>query len=267
MSGCMRSFAPEGRRAKQQHVCATHVDGYWYQDNAGSNSHTATNTYDNVNRLTSAVATGSWAYNLSFSYTQDGSNGQYGNMACVTAGTVCGNGNLTFNVATNQINSRGYSYGLQGNMTADGVHTYAYDAEGNLNSVDSGTTLTEPYNALGWRVEAINCCGTVDYVHDAAGNMVGGAANAGPGRSEQYIYFRGGLLAQYWNGQGLWFVHLNGLGSTQQFTDWTGPNAKDTLFYPWGQPGPTNPGQPWPFTPTKITGARAGRRPHTSAPK
>ncbi|MGO8735826.1 MAG: hypothetical protein ACLQVM_23875, partial [Terriglobia bacterium] len=76
-----------------------------------------------------------------------------------------------------------------------------------------------------------------------------------------------GLLAQYWNGQGLWFVHLNGLGSTQQFTDWTGPNAKDTLFYPWGQPGPTNPGQPWPFTPTKITGARAGRRPHTSAPK
>ena len=25
----------------------------------------------------------------------------------------------------NQINSRGYTYGLQGNMTADGVHTYA----------------------------------------------------------------------------------------------------------------------------------------------
>ena len=40
---------------------------------------------------------------------------------------------------------------------------------------------TESYNALGWRVEAINCCGVVDYVHDAAGNMVGGSATAGPG--------------------------------------------------------------------------------------
>ncbi|MGO8731586.1 MAG: hypothetical protein ACLQVM_02205 [Terriglobia bacterium] len=46
----MRSFAPEGRRAKQQHVCATHVDGYWYQDNAGSYSHTASYNFDNVNR-------------------------------------------------------------------------------------------------------------------------------------------------------------------------------------------------------------------------
>ena len=78
-----------------------------------------------------------------------------------------------------------------------------------MRSIDGGTTLTESYNALGWRVEAINCCGVVDYLHDAAGNMVGGTANAGPGRSEQYVYFRGGLLAQYWNGQGLWFAHLS----------------------------------------------------------
>jgi len=162
----------------------------------------------------------------------------------------------------NQINSRGYTYGLQGNMTADGVHTYAYDAEGNLNSVDSGSTLTEAYNALGWRVEASNASGVVDYLHDAAGEMIGGSFTGG---SNQYIYFRGGLMAQYSNGAS--FAHLNGLGSTQQFTDWTGANPVDTLFYPWGQPGPTNPGQPWSFTPTKITGARAGPRPHTSAPK
>ena len=109
-------------------------------------------------------------------------------------------------------------------------------------STNGTTTLTESYNALGWRVEAINCCGTVDYVHDAAGIMVGGSANAGAGTSTQYVYFRGGLLAQYWYGEGLWFAHLNALGSTQQFTDWTGANAKDTLFYPWGQPGPTGSG-------------------------
>jgi RHS repeat-associated protein len=214
--------------------------GYWYQDNVTPYSHTATNAYDNVNRLTSAVAspfgTGTWGYNLSFSYTRDGSNGQFGNMACVTVGPPCGNGNLTFN-GNNQINSAGYSYGLQGNMTADGVHTYAYDAEGNLINVDGGSTITETYNALGWRVEA-NASGTVvDYQHDAAGQMIGGAW---PGGSNQFMYFRGGLLAQYWSGDGARFAHINGLGSTQQFTDWTGGNPMDTLFYPWGQPGPTN---------------------------
>jgi RHS repeat-associated protein len=129
-------------------------------------------------------------------------------------------------------------------MTNDTAHTYAYDAEGHVVSISTNgtTTLTESYNALGWRVEAINCCGTVDYVHDAAGNMVGGAANSGPGRSEQYIYFRGGLLAQYWNGQGLWFAHINGLGSTQQFTDYTGGHPNDSLFYPFGQLGPQGSG-------------------------
>ena len=79
----------------------------------------------------------------------------------------------------NQI--QGYTYGPQGYMTNDTAHTYAYDAEGHVRSIDGGTTLKESYNALGWRVEAINCCGTVDYVHDAAGIMVGGSATAGPG--------------------------------------------------------------------------------------
>jgi RHS repeat-associated protein len=97
--------------------------------------------------------------------------------------------------------------------------------------VDSGSTLTEAYNALGWRVEASNASGVVDYLHDAAGEMIGGSLTGG---SNQYIYFRGGLMAQYWNGAS--FAHLNGLGSTQQFTDWTGANPVDTLFYPWGQP-------------------------------
>ena len=75
-------------------------------------------------------------------------------------------------------------------------------------------------------------------LNEEGSHFPSGSANAGAGTSTQYIYFRGGLLAQYWYGEGLWFAHLNGLGSTQQFTDWTGANAKDTLFYPWGQLGP-----------------------------
>ncbi len=51
-SASPRSFAPEGGRAKGQHVCATHVDGYGYQDNLNSSfSHTASYNFDNVNRV------------------------------------------------------------------------------------------------------------------------------------------------------------------------------------------------------------------------
>ena len=51
--------------------------------NNSTMTHTESYTYDKVNRLTiaGASATGSATYNLTFSYTADGSNGNYGNMA------------------------------------------------------------------------------------------------------------------------------------------------------------------------------------------
>ena len=47
------------------------------------------------------------------------------------------------------------TYDAAGNMTGDGTgtgtHTYAWDAEGRLKSVDGGATATFTYNALGQR--------------------------------------------------------------------------------------------------------------------
>jgi hypothetical protein len=44
------------------------VMGYWYQDKVNSTySHTASYAYDSLNRLATAVATGSSTYNLTFS--------------------------------------------------------------------------------------------------------------------------------------------------------------------------------------------------------
>ena len=87
---------------------------------------------------------------------------------------------------------------------------------------------------MGWRVEFSYNGYTADYLHDPAGHMMGGVYTGG---SNQFSYFRGGLLAQYVSGDGARFGHINALGSTQQFTDWTGNQpAIDTVFYPWGQP-------------------------------
>jgi YD repeat-containing protein len=110
--------------------------------------HAATYGYDSLNRLTSAVATGSSTYNLTFAM------GRYANMTCQTNGQTQGLcTNLTFDVTTNHITTSGYTYDAAGNLTADGTgtgsHTYQWDAEGRLLSVDSGATENETYNALG----------------------------------------------------------------------------------------------------------------------
>jgi transketolase N-terminal domain/subunit len=63
-----------------------------------------------------------------------------------------------------------FAEGTSWNSAQLGVHSYAFDAEGNvIKSVGNGSTLSEVYNALGWRVEAIEGGTIIDNVHDAAG--------------------------------------------------------------------------------------------------
>jgi hypothetical protein len=48
--------------------------------------------------------------------------------------------------ATNHITTRAYTYDAAGNMTSDAVHTYRYDAEGNILQVDGGSTAKYVYD-------------------------------------------------------------------------------------------------------------------------
>ncbi|MGH9433908.1 MAG: hypothetical protein ACRD3T_20460, partial [Terriglobia bacterium] len=115
--------------------------GYLYQDKVNTSfSHTAVFVDDALSRLTSAVATGSSQYSYTFSYDR------YGNMTCTPSNGQCAT--LSYNTGTNRITSSGYTYDAAGNLTADGVHTYQYNGEGRLLSVDNGATMTFGYNAL-----------------------------------------------------------------------------------------------------------------------
>ena len=121
--------------------------GYWYQDSVNSSfSHTASYTYDGVNRLTAActlsgsqcATSGSNVYNLAFAYDQ------FGNMRC-TGGVGGGSTNgpcpaWTYNTSNQLATSTGCTYDAAGNMTKDcstaAGHTYQWDAEGRVSSVD-----------------------------------------------------------------------------------------------------------------------------------
>ena len=170
---------------------------------------------------------------MTFGYTGDRSNGQYGNMGCVANQSSNGScPQYTFNAANNQI--VGYTYDAAGNMTVGGGHTYQYDAESRLISVDGGSTESYAYNALGQEVRFYTPSWyTFDYLYDPAGHWIG-RMNSGawdvPG-----VFHVGGRRFALYVGGATYFVHTNALGSTAMDSNFLGQVVGDMLLYPWGQ--------------------------------
>ncbi len=203
--------------------------GYWYQDLVNTSfDQTMTYTYDNVNRLTEAVATGNSSFTQTYGYTGDGSTGQYGNMTCKTG---CANmpANLTLSASTNHVTSSNYTYDAAGNMTYDASasHAYQWDAEGRVSKVDSGTTWTFTYDAVGDRVAWVSGGVTSDHLFDPAGNWLGVAGSYS-------IPMLGIRPLVVYNSGATWFHHVNNIDSRTFMTGESGSPTQDMVFYPWG---------------------------------
>jgi RHS repeat-associated protein len=155
--------------------------------------------------------------------------------------------NWTFN-SNNQINTSGFTYDPAGNLLSDGTHSYEWDAEGRMKSVDGGANTQVIYSALGWRVYDflpngwMECCpgqaGAIDYLHDAAGQSIGGVWGGG---GNQWVFMGERILADY-ESDGVHLLHPNAVNTSTQTTDWTGGNAQTSLVYPWGQGWAGSPG-------------------------
>ena len=115
-------------------------------------------------------------------------------------------------------------------------HSYQWDAEGHVISVDSGNTASMTYNALGARVYRTN--GARSYSVDPQGQFLGAYRTAGGTNYwNAVVPFGGRTLAQYGSGSpaSVYFDHPNALGSGQQWTNWAGGSVGEMLFYPYGQ--------------------------------
>jgi hypothetical protein len=133
------------------------------------------------------------------------------------------------NSSTNQISNSGYTYDASGDLTGDGVHTYQYDAEGRLVSVDGGSTATYVYNALGERVDK-DVSGTyTEYVFDKDGDPVG--ENNRTTWTDTWAIFNGQHVAHYENGV-TYFMQANSVGTIAFVTDYTGVVVQDELAVP-----------------------------------
>jgi RHS repeat-associated protein len=207
------------------------VNGYYYQDNVNSSlSHSTAFAYDPLKRLTSAVATGSSTYNLLFTYDR------YGNMACQTNGSTNGPcPNWTFSATTNQITTSGFTYDAAGDLTGDGTHTYQWDAEGRLSSVDSGSTTQATYNALTQQVQRVVTGTTYDYLFGLDNRSM--EVWKGSQWWDAYVRLPGrpNFLAYDFSSNQSDFMHANALGSLTTVTNASGTTSGDELYYPWGE--------------------------------
>jgi RHS repeat-associated protein len=206
------------------------VMGYRYQDSVtSSQSHTAAYAYDTLNRLSTAQAK-DFNQNCLWGVSMPTSNGydRWGNLLnrTVTCGTATTLSRSINPPGSNHIS--GFSYDAAGNVTADGVHTYQWDAEGRASSIDGAA---QTYNALGERVYSVYPGAPISLVFDPAGQLMGAIWGWG---WNYFLYFQGRMLVDY-EADGAHFGHASALGSVSQYTDWTGTTAQPILFYPWGQ--------------------------------
>lgn len=163
-------------------------------------------SYDDFNRLSSScVGSGSCP---SYNYSYD----QYSNRWQQNS-----NPSYTFD-GNNHITGSQVYYDAAGNVTQDGpltqnFHNYTYDGENRVIGVDSGSTATYVYDALGRRSSKTTGGAEVDYLYDLAGHQVAEVSSSGAwNRGEVYAGAR--HIATYLGGT---------TGSTYlDLSDWTG---------------------------------------------
>ena len=108
-------------------------------------------------------------------------------------------------------------------MTSDGTHSYTWDAEGRLLTMDGGTTANITYNALGQMVAQ----------PDGRHAITTRRGSASP--EADITSYPGGMSPLVKYGTATLFVHGNVLQSSTDVTDQTGAERQDQIFYPWGQ--------------------------------
>jgi RHS repeat-associated protein len=201
------------------------------------NGRSATYTYDALYRLTRAVTTGSTSYpawGLSEAYNRYGSRTAQSIYSGCT-GVTCPTNLVSVSLSTNRINSGGYAYDLNGNMTNDGMNTLVYDAENHaISATNGGASGTYTYDGAGLRVKKVSGSTTTVTIfsggHDIA-EYVNGAAPSSP--TNENIYAGNQMIAAIQSGTTYYF-HNDHLSHRLQ-TNTSGAVVNQRGHFPFGE--------------------------------
>lgn len=133
--------------------------------------------------------------------------------------------------------NRNFQYDNNGNMLSDGTHTYQYNYNNRLISVDDGQTATYKYDAMNRRIQKtiVATNSTINYYY--CGNQAIEERDADNAVTATYIF---GIsiddVLQMKRGNNTYFYHKNHLGSVVALTDNNSNVVERYEYDPYGQP-------------------------------
>jgi RHS repeat-associated protein len=173
----------------------------------GGLSYTQSFGFDELNRLTtSSESTGGWS--------QTNKYDRYGNRAIDLGG---GNQSLYFNTA-NRITNAGYAYDAAGNLTSDGVQSFAFDAENKIKTVN-GVSDVYRYDGDGNRVRKNFGSGEKVRMVYSGGRLLAEYDLTNGALKKEYIYGATGLIATIEPSTGNQYITSDSLGSARVITN------------------------------------------------
>ncbi len=139
---------------------------------------------------------------------------------------------LSFDTSTNRIaGGNGVTYDAAGNITNDGMHSFTYDAENRIISVDGGSTAAYVYGADGQRASKTAGGTTYEYLFDLNGNAISEITTAGTWHRGEI--WGGRHLATYVNGT-TYFNHEDWEGTERVRSDMSGVLYQNCMSGPYG---------------------------------
>ena len=128
-------------------------------------------------------------------------------------------------------------YDANGNLMQDEHHTYTYDFDNHLISVDNGNTAIYSYDALGRRISKSIMSPTTTTIHYYySGDQIIEERDATDNVTATYLYGIGidDILQMHRNGQEYWY-HKNHLGSVVALTNGQGDVVERYEYDPYGK--------------------------------
>ena len=181
-------------------------------------------TYDTLDRLSSATASGIWG---SLGWTYDG----VGNRQTENSNSY------TYAPNTNKLagaNGNTYGYDNNGNTTTEGSRQYIYNQNQRLIQVNNGaTTASYTYNGNGQRVKKVVNGTTTVFHYSLNGQLIAESDSAGNTTAE-YVYLNGQPLAMI-VGANTYYYHNDHLGTPQKMTDSSGTVVWAADYKPFGE--------------------------------